>query len=874
MNSASTNFQCTTLLPDCLNSNALKTSSLYMRRWRRRQYMKLKTDRLEGQQCQQQQQQQRQKPLYDDFVSNTNYFQNAIINLNQTVDSIPKTNSMLAISELTNYSGDTSITTSSTIDVTYTNSDNNSNNSNNNNNRSYQSLSTNTSVTSRSNADAEFCKVSNSTPAMFNGGVTSPGNYKKILIDRYLLSQSMSHCGTIYESISPFTKMVHVPLLKETQTDYSNEKTMKVPLNTDTNYHLETKSTIPEKLINRKKSNSSDNEIRNFQSFLRKLLCDILTRELLPNKYKDEPNMIQSTVSSNHNRYCNTLSPQNPISAINDRIYNPDSSNTETKLSFNNENYEQAISTPCFYPNFLNELQSLLRNNCYSDDMKGSDHQPTVMQILTDGKNSSLYTCLDNSTSSLLEINSNNQLKTPLLGMHNSNDKLLCPEVIEKNSVDTSKPQHSQKSSYHSLAETSMSQMSKDSINNNDTVNTTATTVFSPNFLHSIHSSVKNHNIQNSTFDSLLLVCSQPYTTVSIDSKSSTLTSSTCTTHRQQQYTSVETSVSYPSSPLFKYRYPIDDHKFSSTPLHSSLFSPTHIMPEKSFDATIITSTTPVTTIITTNSKMNEQTITHQSHLPFMNTSIAPNQINTTNVNQISMFNNNDNNNNNTLVQSYSDLLFMDVDNYQCENSSSCKQTVSNITNNCTTFNTFSSVRTLTSNKHSNTTSTTTNDTNKSSSINSSLIQHRTSNGLYVCMVCSRQFTRSDMLVRHAHVHTGHKPFECIICGQAFSRSDHLSTHQRTHTGQRPYQCSLCYYSASRRDMITRHLRVHQRKGQLVSTNESGGPMKLHFTINFSQPSKFPIKQKEDRNTCSVVNVTDNRFSVISSQSPHFNSIH
>lgn len=198
--------------------------------------------------------------------------------------------------------------------------------------------------------------------------------------------------------------------------------------------------------------------------------------------------------------------------------------------------------------------------------MKGSDHQPTVMQILTDGKNSSLYTCLDNSTTSLLEINSNNQMKTPLLGMHNSNDKLLCPEVIEKNSVDASKPQHSQKSSYHSLAATSMSQMSKYSINNNDTVNTTATTVFSPNFLHSIHSSVRNHNIQNSTFNSLLLVCSQPYTTVSIDSESSTLTS-TCTTHRQQQYTSVETSVSYPSSPLFKYRYPIGISLFYS-PYH------------------------------------------------------------------------------------------------------------------------------------------------------------------------------------------------------------------------------------------------------------------------------------------------------------------
>lgn len=89
---------------------------------------------------------------------------------------------------------------------------------------------------------------------------------------------------------------------------------------------------------------------------MRKLLCDILTRELLANKYKDKPNMIQSTVSSNHNRYCNTLNPKNPISTINDRIYNPDSSNTETKLSLNNENYEQAISTPCFYPNVRHEL--------------------------------------------------------------------------------------------------------------------------------------------------------------------------------------------------------------------------------------------------------------------------------------------------------------------------------------------------------------------------------------------------------------------------------------------------------------------------------------------------------------------------------------
>ncbi|CAH8436539.1 unnamed protein product [Schistosoma rodhaini] len=879
MNSASSNFQCTTLLPDCLNSNALKTSSLYMRRWRRRQCIKLETDRIEGQQCQQPQ--QRQKPLYDDFVSNTNHFQNASVNLNQCVDDIHRTNSVLAINELSNCRGDTSITTS-TIDVINTNSDNN-----NNSDRSYQSLTTNTLVANRSNTDPEFCMVSNSTPLMFNGGVTSPGNFKKILIDRYLLSQSMSHCGTIYESINPFTNMVHVPLLQEEQTDLSNEKAMKVPLNADTNYHLETKSTIPEELINRKESNSSDNQIRNFQSLLRKLLCDILTSELLANKYKDKPYMIQSTVSSNHKRDCNTLNPnvtlQNPINTINDRIYNPDSSNTETKLSFNSENYEEAISTPCFDPNvgheFLNELQSLLRNNCYSNGMKASDHQPTAMQILSHVKNSSLYTCLGSSKSSLLKINPNNQLTTPLLGMRNSVDKLLCPEVIKKNSVDASKPKHSQKSFCHSLAETSISRISKDSISNNNTVNTTTTTtVSSPDFLHSLNCSVKNPNIRNSTLNSLLLVCSQPCTTMSIDSELSTLTSSTCKTHKQQQYPSVETSVSHPSSPLFKYRHPMDDHKFSTTSHHSSLLSSIHITPEKCFHTTIITSTTPITTIITTNSKISEQTNTHQSHLPFTITSISPTQINTTNVSQISMFNDNNNSNDNNLVQNYSNLQFMDIDNYQCKNSSNYKQTVSNSTNNCTTFNTFSSVPTLNSNKHSNTTSTTTttattNDTNKSSSINSSLIQHRTSNGLFVCMVCSRQFTRSDMLVRHANVHTGHKPFECTICGQAFSRSDHLSTHQRTHTGQKPYQCSLCYYSASRRDMITRHLRVHQRKGQIVSTNESGGALKLHFTINISQPSKYSPKHKGDRNTNSLANVTDNHSAVIS-QSSHLNSFH
>ncbi|KOB75285.1 Klumpfuss [Operophtera brumata] len=82
----------------------------------------------------------------------------------------------------------------------------------------------------------------------------------------------------------------------------------------------------------------------------------------------------------------------------------------------------------------------------------------------------------------------------------------------------------------------------------------------------------------------------------------------------------------------------------------------------------------------------------------------------------------------------------------------------------------------------------------------------------YECEICLRRFARSDMLTRHARLHSGVKPYACPVCGQVFSRSDHLATHQRTHTGEKPYRCPACPYAACRRDMITRHMRTHTRK--------------------------------------------------------------
>ncbi|CAF1074043.1 unnamed protein product [Rotaria sp. Silwood1] len=99
----------------------------------------------------------------------------------------------------------------------------------------------------------------------------------------------------------------------------------------------------------------------------------------------------------------------------------------------------------------------------------------------------------------------------------------------------------------------------------------------------------------------------------------------------------------------------------------------------------------------------------------------------------------------------------------------------------------------------------------------------------YSCKICSKRFSRSDMLNRHLRLHSGIRPYRCTMCNTHFSRSDHLSTHLRTHTGEKPYACPECSYAACRRDMITRHLKVHlkqrpERKNatsSLGSSNES-----------------------------------------------------
>ncbi|KAG9510648.1 Early growth response protein 1, partial [Fragariocoptes setiger] len=102
----------------------------------------------------------------------------------------------------------------------------------------------------------------------------------------------------------------------------------------------------------------------------------------------------------------------------------------------------------------------------------------------------------------------------------------------------------------------------------------------------------------------------------------------------------------------------------------------------------------------------------------------------------------------------------------------------------------------------------------------------------YMCDMCTKSFTRSDMLTRHRRLHSGDRPFQCNECKQEFSRSDHLSTHLRTHT-------------ACRKDMITRHMKVHIRH---VSTSKEA---------KIGVPSRDVVGPRNSTIICDTFSVKD-----------------
>ncbi|KAH3859092.1 hypothetical protein DPMN_101740 [Dreissena polymorpha] len=91
---------------------------------------------------------------------------------------------------------------------------------------------------------------------------------------------------------------------------------------------------------------------------------------------------------------------------------------------------------------------------------------------------------------------------------------------------------------------------------------------------------------------------------------------------------------------------------------------------------------------------------------------------------------------------------------------------------------------------------------------------HCSSHQRYVCPQegCAKTFTYRSHYQYHLKTHTGLRGYQCEVCGSAFSASHHLAAHMGTHTGDRPFICSQCDKAFNTLSQLNNHERTHTGK--------------------------------------------------------------
>ncbi|KAM6456521.1 uncharacterized protein PHA67_014923 [Liasis olivaceus] len=79
----------------------------------------------------------------------------------------------------------------------------------------------------------------------------------------------------------------------------------------------------------------------------------------------------------------------------------------------------------------------------------------------------------------------------------------------------------------------------------------------------------------------------------------------------------------------------------------------------------------------------------------------------------------------------------------------------------------------------------------------------------YLCPVCNKAFSKSNLLSKHKVIHRQEKPYKCKECGMAFVQLARLKRHNLTHTGERPFSCERCNSTFTRLGSLQRHQRIH-----------------------------------------------------------------
>lgn len=81
------------------------------------------------------------------------------------------------------------------------------------------------------------------------------------------------------------------------------------------------------------------------------------------------------------------------------------------------------------------------------------------------------------------------------------------------------------------------------------------------------------------------------------------------------------------------------------------------------------------------------------------------------------------------------------------------------------------------------------------------------------CKVCGQKFLRLDNLREHLRSHIGtnyrKRDHTCDTCGKGFYGLSMLQIHVRTHTNERPFSCDLCEKAFPSNGALRKHRRVH-----------------------------------------------------------------
>ena len=108
----------------------------------------------------------------------------------------------------------------------------------------------------------------------------------------------------------------------------------------------------------------------------------------------------------------------------------------------------------------------------------------------------------------------------------------------------------------------------------------------------------------------------------------------------------------------------------------------------------------------------------------------------------------------------------------------------------------------------------------------------------YKCPCCTKCFSLTKTLIRHARIHSENKPYQCQFCGRNFCQKSDLVNHTRIHTGERPYQCQQCHKCFAQKGNLVVHMKKHT----------GGKPYQCQeCSCSFSQRSSFECHMRSHR---------------------------